>query len=101
MARRIRWSPRAANDRIQILEYWIERNKSTTYSRNLNRLINNAVQLISERPNIGRQTDHLNVRIKIVKDYLIYYRIKDDVLEIITLWDGRRNPDILQRLLKE
>jgi addiction module RelE/StbE family toxin len=101
MARRIRWSPRAANDRIQILEYWIERNRSVTYSKKLNKMLNDAVQLISDRPEIGRQTNYLNVRIKIVRDYLIYYRIREDALEIITLWDGRRNPAILKKMLEE
>jgi len=64
-------------------------------------MLNDAVYLISERAEIGRQTNYLNVKIKIVRDYLIYYRVIEDALEIITLWDGSRNPAILKRLLEE
>lgn len=94
MARQIIWSRRAHNDRIKILEYWNQRNKSTEYSKKLNRLFIEAVKLISIYPKIGKQTDDKTARIKVVKDYLIIYEInKNDQLVILTIWDSRQDPE--------
>ncbi len=80
MAPRIIWSYRAQSDRKAIFNYWNKRNKSNSYSKKLNRLFKVAVKLIAEYPEIGKPTDVKDVRIKVVKDYLIFYEIdkKDD-----------------------
>ena len=101
MARGIRWSGRASDDLLEILEFWRTKTQSPNYSKKLYRLIQDSVQLIALRPNIGRPTNYPGVRIKIIRDYLIYYRLKDEFIEIILLWDGRRNPEILKRLLRD
>lgn len=101
MVRRIKWSVRASNYLLEILEFWKGKTQSTSYSKKLYRLIQEGIKLIASRPNIGRPTNYQGVRIKIIRDYLIYYRLKDDALEIILVWDGRRNPEILKNLLKE
>jgi toxin YoeB len=92
VAKEIRWSVRAHHDRLEILAYWIERNKSNTYSIKLNRLFIDSVELLSEMPELGRATNFPSVRVKIVRDYLIYYRNNPTYIEIITIWDSRRNP---------
>jgi len=46
------WSLRAQQDRLEILEYWINHNKSTLYSEKLHKLFNEATKLISEQPNL-------------------------------------------------
>jgi plasmid stabilization system protein ParE len=71
MAKRIIWSNRAQQDRKEILAYWIDRNKSKTYSLKLNQLFIQAVNLLSEHPLIGEKTEIENIRIKIVRDYYI------------------------------
>lgn len=43
-----------------------KRNKSKFYSKKLNKLFKEAVKLVSEYPQIGKQTDNKNARIKIV-----------------------------------
>jgi len=96
MVKEIRWSLRANQDRLQILEYWVNRNKSNTYSLKLDQLFRKSVELIAEIPELGKPTEFLNVRIKIVRDYLIYYRIKSTCIEIITIWNSRRNPRKLE-----
>lgn len=74
MVKRIIWSKLAHLDRFQILEYWIDRNKSKSYSRRLNQIFENTAGLISKHPKIGKETDVLNVRIKIVNYYFFTYR---------------------------
>lgn len=43
-------------------------------------------------PDIGRKTDIPNVRIKIIRNYLIFYEIKGDSLHILSFWDNRQDP---------
>jgi toxin YoeB len=93
MARKIIWSVRAQEDRKAIFSYWNKHNRSNTYSKRLNRLFKESINLLKEHPFIGRKTDVDNVHIKTVSHFLIFYEIKDHALEILTIWDGRRNPD--------
>lgn len=92
MAQKIRWSVKALNDRREILQYWVFRNKSTTYSKKLNKAIVLVVDSILKYPNLGILTDKRHVRFRVLKDYQIFYQEKGDCIEIITIWDSRRNP---------
>jgi hypothetical protein len=75
MAKEIVWSARAQKERFEILEYWKNRNKSANYSIKLNNLFINSIELVAEMP-----------------DYFIYYHITDTLIEVVTIWDTRRNP---------
>jgi plasmid stabilization system protein ParE len=92
MAQEIEWSERAKNELFEILYYWTKRNKSKTYSEKLNGLVLEAVEVVAEAPETGVPTKFINVRIKIVRDYLVYYRIHNQSIEILAIWDSRRNP---------
>jgi len=92
MAKKIDWSERSQKELLEILEYWSNRNKSKTYSAKLNALVLDSVELIAQIPELGIPTKFHDVRIKIVRDYLIYYRINITNIEILTVWDSRRNP---------
>jgi len=91
MAKKIEWSERARNELFEILEYRTKRNKSKTYSEKLNGLFLEAVEIVAGMPETGIQTKFLNVRIKIVRDYLVYYRIQPEFIEVLAIWDSRRN----------
>jgi toxin YoeB len=94
--REVIWSIRAKNDRLKILEFWIENNKSALYSRKLNILFKEATNFISEYPTVGKQTDDKDVRFKIVRDYLMFYEINESAVVILTIFDSRRNPEKLK-----
>jgi len=100
MVKQVIWSIQAQNDRKQILEYWRQRNKSNQYSKKLNNLFKEAVTLITEYPQIGRVTDDSQARIKIVRDYLIFYEETNDQILILTIWDNRQDPERLKDILK-
>ncbi len=99
MAKQIIWSLQAQEDRKQILSYWNNRNQSTTYSKKLHQLFKDALKLVSQFPQIGRQTDIDNVRIKLVKDYLVVYEEDKTNIYVLKIWDGRRNPEKFNELL--
>nr|WP_276559861.1 type II toxin-antitoxin system RelE/ParE family toxin [Roseivirga pacifica] len=77
------------------MNFWVKKTKSKTYSIKLNRLFEAATLLIQDYPEIGKPTDIENVRIKIVRDYLIFYEVIDDTLFILSIWDSRQNPETL------
>jgi len=101
MAKQIIWSLRADNDRIKIFEYWNSRNKSSTFSKKLNSLFNRAVELLANHSSIGKPTEIQNVKIKVVRDYLIIYEDTPELLIILTIWDSRRNPEQLKKIIKK
>lgn len=92
--RKINWTEKANHERKEILEYWIHRNKSKTYSIKLNKLFVEAVKKISEHPTIGRKTDFdEKVRLKIVRDYLLFYEYDEKQITVLSVWDGNRNEE--------
>lgn len=97
MVKRIIWSPTAKDDRIEILKYWHIHNGSKAYSQKLNKLFSFTVRLISQNPSLGRPTNFGNARIAIVKDYLILYELAENSLNILKIWDTRRNPEQFKR----
>jgi plasmid stabilization system protein ParE len=94
MARRsITWTKTAIFEKKEILEYWINRNKSKTYSLKPNQLFIAELKTLSLNPEIGKKTKHENSRARIIRDYLLFYEILENELVVLSIWDSRRNPD--------
>lgn len=88
----IRWSLKAIHDKIDILDYWINRNKSKAYSRKLDSLFDKKLNSAAKNPESGKNTDYKNIKIKAVSHYLIFYRILEKYIEVVRIWDSRRDP---------
>ncbi|MCP4215575.1 MAG: type II toxin-antitoxin system RelE/ParE family toxin [bacterium] len=93
MAKLVKWSKQAVADRIQILDYWFRRLGDKTYSRKLDKHLREAILLLSEHPLMGKQSEKLDLRCFVKGNYRIYYQIKKDCIELLHLWDSRRNPE--------
>jgi plasmid stabilization system protein ParE len=93
MARQIIWTKRAQRERKEILLFWNEQNQSSIYSLKLNELIKESLQLICKFPFIGKPTTKENVRVKILKNYLIIYQITTTEIIVLSVWDNRQNPE--------
>lgn len=93
MAKQIVWSAKAKKERVKILNYWIKRNKSNTYSIKLNDIFTKSVAVIAVFPKIGKFTKDKKSRIKIVKEYLIIYEETEKSIRILTVWDSRQDPE--------
>lgn len=100
MVRKITWTVRSQNDRKEIFKYWNTRNKSNLYSKKLNGLIKESLILIAKYPLIGKRTDNKNVRVKVLRNYLIVYEVLPKEIVILTIWDCRQNPEDLMRIVK-
>ena len=89
--RKIIWTKTANLERKEILEYWILRNKSKRFSVRLNYLILQTLEVLRENPTIGRRTNIDNVRVKLIREYLLMYEFTDSELIVLSIWDTRRN----------
>jgi plasmid stabilization system protein ParE len=91
--RKIVWSNRAKIRLYAILDFYIVRNKSKTYSIKLQKLISKEVNLLLKQPDLGLRTSEDTTRGLIIENYIVYYEITDDKIIIHTIWDSRQNPD--------
>ena len=98
MAKRLKWSEFAKFQRREILEYWVNRNKSKSYSKKLNRMFNESIKLISEYPEIGILMKK-GCRGKLIRDFYIVYQNSEKYIEIVSIWDVRRDPEKLEKIL--
>lgn len=101
MVKRIIWTNRALIDYHKILIYWKKRNKSAVFSLKLSGLINEAIELLSKNPKLGRKTDDGKARVKIIRDYHIIYEEESDRIIILMIWDSRRDPEKLKEQLRK
>lgn len=96
MVTRIIWTNQADSIFTKILEFYIERNGSKTYSRILNYRIQSLVEIISKQPFIGVRTNFENVRVFTHSDYKIFYQMDNHCIIIHLIWDCRQNPESLK-----
>lgn len=94
--RTIKWTEKANFERKEILDYWIRRNKSKTFSIKLNKLFIAALKQVADAPTIGRKTEFENVRVRLVRDYLLFYEFDAKQIKVLTVWDGNRDEDSLE-----
>jgi toxin YoeB len=90
---KVEWSIEARLDLLDILNFYIVRNKSAVFSKKLSSKINNSVKLIAKHSLIGIQSDIETVRALITGDYQIIYEILDNTILISMIWDCRRDPE--------
>lgn len=89
----IEWSIDARVDLMDIIQFYIDRNGSSTYSRKINLTINKIVNKLKSNPLLGIRTDYESVRILNAGDFQIVYEIFDRIVLVILIWDCRRNPE--------
>lgn len=86
------WTEQALEQLDQILNYFIQRNKSKTYSKKLKISIENRLLRLKSNPVSGIPSSNEEYRILVVENYLIYYTLTNPIY-IVLIWDGRRNPE--------
>ncbi|MEX2235708.1 MAG: type II toxin-antitoxin system RelE/ParE family toxin [Cyclobacteriaceae bacterium] len=96
MARKVEWTKASVQDRFEIYQFWVKKNKTDSYSKKIEKLFIEAAKLISEFPEIGIETDFPGLRVKVVRSYKLFYSQQSDVIRIIRIWDTRQNPQKLE-----
>ena len=90
---KIVWSIEARLDLLDILGFYIERNKSVSYSNKLNDKVNKSLNQIEQNRFIGIKTEIESVRALITGHYQIIYEIQEQTIVVVMIWDYRRDPE--------
>lgn len=101
MAKRtVVWTKTADIQFVGILEYWIKRNKSNAYSKELVSLVTDRTKQIAKTPFIYRSTDFKDIRAASMGKFSIFYKVTDEQIIVTAFWDNRQDPKTLLKILK-
>lgn len=51
--------------------------------------------ILKQFPGIGANTDILNVKNLILGEFCLFYKIENNSIEILSVWDSKQNPENL------
>lgn len=94
------WTTLAISQRNKIFEYWNNRNKSILYSKRLNLLIYEKIDLLQLNPFASEEIEDFHARILHFEKYGLVYKIEKQNIYILSFWDSRQNPKKLLEILK-
>lgn len=92
--RRLIWSPEAIADLGAIWDYYA----ATAGAKSADKLIRNigdVVSVLEEHPHAGRRRDELQQGLRSISiaPHVVFYRVRNNVPEIVRVLDGRRDLD--------
>ncbi len=93
------WSVKAKKDLKAIKSFYDNRNQSSIYSNKLLKELRVTAVLFCKYPEVAITTDFNQVKGFIILDYILFYKIFQSQILILTVWDLRRNPDALSAML--
>ncbi len=96
MVRKIEWTLEGRVSKLEILQYWNDRNKSNIYSKKLNKLFTDSLKAIVRHPHFGKPTEESNIKVITARFYDIFYRELPDSIHVLLIWDTRRDPNSLK-----
>ncbi|MBW8241396.1 type II toxin-antitoxin system RelE/ParE family toxin [Muricauda oceani] len=98
--RNVIWTRTADIQFVGILEYWVKRNKSNTYSKKLVKLVSERTKQIADKPLIYKATDFKDARVASMGNFSIYYKVTEKEIIITAFWDNRQHPKKLLEILE-
>ncbi|MCB0462874.1 MAG: type II toxin-antitoxin system RelE/ParE family toxin [Flavobacteriaceae bacterium] len=99
--RNVRWTRTADIQYVGILEYWVKRNKSATYSKKLIKIVAKRTKQIAESPFTYKEADFKDTHVASLGNFSIFYKVIDEEILITAFWDNRQDPKKLLRILKD
>jgi plasmid stabilization system protein ParE len=93
--RKLIWSKNAVVQLHEILMFYKQRNKSSSYSIKLYNRLNIELDKLLTHPELGVKTKFEKIRGLIVSNYILYYEISDQYITVLKVWDSRQNPNKL------
>jgi|AntRauTorckE5430_2_1112549.scaffolds.fasta_scaffold15126_3 toxin YoeB len=90
----ISWTPKALQQKKDILTYWLNRNLSSTFPSKLENEIESSLLYIAVNQSIKKQLfiNHYYIR---VREYWIVYEIKKTLIIVLLVIDARQDPSKL------
>ncbi|MFN8283720.1 MAG: type II toxin-antitoxin system RelE/ParE family toxin [Chitinophagales bacterium] len=100
-ANKIIWHPVAKIELKEILDFYIWRNKSKSYSEKLLHKINTQINSFLIFPYAAKNTDFEDIQYFTIDNNFIFYKVVENIIYILMVSDARRNPKtILSKLSK-
>ena len=93
MAKEIVWSNLAKNELANILDFYIQRNGNSNYSEKLLDEIDDVIKTISESELIGRLSKNKFTRVFPLANFLIFYEVNNNRIDIVSIWDNRQDDE--------
>lgn len=97
---KIIWTKIAISQRNEVFAYWNKRNKSTDFSKKINLLIYEKIDLLKNFPLTGVEIQNEDARILHFHNYSLVYKISQSEIYILAFWDNRQNPSKPLEILK-
>ncbi|SCD21350.1 Plasmid stabilization system protein ParE [Proteiniphilum saccharofermentans] len=89
---KIRWTKHALNELGQTIRY-LEKNFSEKEIKRLVQRIESTTEVIARNPKLYPKSEKKDIRRAVVLKYnTLYYRIKQDTVEILSFFSNRQNP---------
>src|SRR6056297_1891146 len=98
--RNVVWTKTADIQFVGILEYWIKRNKSISYSNKLIQLVSKRTKQITANPFVYKSTDFKDTRVTSLGHFSIYYKVTTYQIIITAFWDNRQDHTKLLKILQ-
>ncbi|AZQ42826.1 type II toxin-antitoxin system RelE/ParE family toxin [Nonlabens ponticola] len=98
--RNVIWTKTADIQFIGILEYWVRRNNSKSYSIKLIEKVEDYTNKIAIDPLLFQKTSFQNTRMAVLGNYSIFYQFTDSDVIIMAFWDNRQDPKKLLAVLR-
>jgi len=93
---KIIWSLRASKELDQTFNYWINKNKSNSYSNKIIDETLRKINLIIENPKIGIESKKSRLRrVLILDNFSLSYKLSKNKIHIVSFFDNRRDPNAL------
>lgn len=92
---KIIWTNFAEQSLYEILDFYLIQNKNNIFSVKLYNEIIKAVQILEDHPFTGKQNLFYNYRELVLERNSVFYNVINDNIEILMVWDNRRNPEEL------
>jgi plasmid stabilization system protein ParE len=96
----VEWTTTAERQFFDILDYWVQRNKSGSYSEKLAEVVWERTSFIAKNPFSFVQTKFPDTRKTSLGHFYIYYKVTQTKVIITAFWDNRQDPKKLYDLLK-
>ena len=77
------WTITARKQRDHIFKYWNKRNRSTAYSKKLNRKIKDRLKVLKAHPEAGKATEFKTTRTTALGHYSIFYQVMENQIIIM------------------
>jgi plasmid stabilization system protein ParE len=97
---RVNWTRKAHSELYETLDYYANRNKSRIYSSKLHNEIKQKLKSLDFSVALPQKTSKSNIFYFTHKHISIFFSIHNNALFVKSVWDERRDPNGLKRILE-